>query len=92
MTKSLPKYLYHLFCLMTKVGARFRPNLEKKSLYMDLDLINLFLEKLNKGENIDLTHKDAKRFFMSINEACNLVIAASQIEGKFKTFILESLE
>ena len=52
-------------------------------------VINLFLEKLNKGENIDLTHKDAKRFFMSINEACNLVIAASQIEGKFKTFILD---
>lgn len=52
-------------------------------------VIDLFLDKLNKGENINLTHRDAKRYFMSINEACNLVIAASQIEGAFKTFILD---
>ena len=52
-------------------------------------VINLFLDKLNRGENINLTHRNAKRYFMSINEACNLVIAASQIEGSFKTFILD---
>ncbi|MAV56035.1 MAG: hypothetical protein CMI79_00670 [Candidatus Pelagibacter sp.] len=52
-------------------------------------VINLFLEKLNKGENINLTNKNVKRFFMSINEACNLVIAASQLNKNFKTLILD---
>ncbi len=52
-------------------------------------VINLFLEKVNNGENIILTDKRAKRFFMSINEACNLVIAASQLNKKFKTFVLD---
>ena len=51
--------------------------------------INLFLEKINNGENINLTHKNVKRFFMSINEACNLVIAASQLKDNFKIYILD---
>ncbi len=52
-------------------------------------VINLFLEKLNKGETINLTDKKATRYFMSISEACNLVIAASQLEKKFKILILD---
>ena len=52
-------------------------------------VVNLFLEKINKGENVNLTDKKARRFFMSINEACNLVIAASQLNKSFKTLILD---
>ena len=52
-------------------------------------VINLFLEKINNGENVNLTDKRAKRYFMSINEACNLVIAASLLNKNFKTFILD---
>ena len=51
--------------------------------------VNLFLDKINKGENINLTDRRATRFFMSINEACNLVIAASQLNKSFKTLILD---
>ncbi len=52
-------------------------------------VINLFLEKINKGENVSLTDRRATRFFMSITEACNLVIAASQLNKSFKTLILD---
>ena len=47
------------------------------------------MKKINKGENVNLTDKKARRFFMSINEVCNLVIAASQLNKSFKTLILD---
>lgn len=52
-------------------------------------VINLFLDKINKGEKINLTHKKVERFFMSINEACNLVISASLFKDNFNTYILD---
>ena len=52
-------------------------------------VVNLFLDKINNGENVQITNKKVERFFMSINEACNLVISASLIKKKFATFVLE---
>ncbi len=52
-------------------------------------VVNLFLDKINKGENVNITNKNVERFFMSINEACNLVITASLLKKKFATYILE---
>lgn len=52
-------------------------------------VINLFLDKINSGDQIEITSKNVKRFFMSINQACNLVIAASQQKYRFKTFIFD---
>ena len=51
--------------------------------------INLFLEKINSNQNIEITDKKVERFFMSTKEACNLVIQASQFKGSFKTYILD---
>lgn len=50
--------------------------------------INLFIDQINKGGPITITNKKVKRFFMSIQEACNLVIQCSQLKSKFKMFIL----
>ena len=52
-------------------------------------VVNLFLDKINSEENVQITNKKVQRFFMSVNEACNLVISASLINQKFATFILE---
>lgn len=52
-------------------------------------VINLFLDKINNGEKISLTHKKVERFFMSINEACNLVISASLLKDNFKTYVFD---
>ena len=51
--------------------------------------INLFLDKINKGEDINITSKKAERYFMSINQACNLVIVASLFNDKYKTYIFD---
>lgn len=52
-------------------------------------VVNLFLDKINNGENVQITDKKVERFFMSINEACNLVISASLLKKKFATFVLD---
>ena len=52
-------------------------------------VVNLFLDRINNGENVQITNKKVERFFMSINEACNLVISASLLKKKFATFVLE---
>ena len=51
--------------------------------------ISVFLDKINNGEYIELTHKKVERYFMSVNEACNLVITSSLLPQKFKTFIFD---
>ena len=51
--------------------------------------ISLFIEKINKGENIEITSKKAERYFMSINQACNLVIQASQFKNEYRTYIFD---
>ena len=52
-------------------------------------VVSLFIEKINKGENVEITSKKATRYFMSVNEACNLVITASQLKKNFTTYILD---
>jgi len=52
-------------------------------------VVSLFLEKINKGENVEITSKRATRYFMSVNEACNLVITTSQLKNVFTTYILD---
>jgi FlaA1/EpsC-like NDP-sugar epimerase len=42
-------------------------------------VIELFLEQIENKENLTVTHPDISRYFMTIGEACNLVIIASMI-------------
>ena len=49
-----------------------------------------FIDQINSGKEISITNKNVKRFFMSIEEACKLVIQASQLINKInKPFILK---
>jgi UDP-N-acetyl-D-glucosamine 4,6-dehydratase len=50
--------------------------------------IELFIEQINKQLPITLTDYSAKRYFMSIREACNLVIQSTTLSNKGKIFIL----
>ena len=50
--------------------------------------INLFIDQINRGGPVTITNKKVKRFFMSIQEACNLVIQCSQLKSKSQIFIL----
>tara|TARA_A100001011_G_scaffold400500_1_gene515562 strand:- start:1874 stop:4102 length:2229 start_codon:yes stop_codon:yes gene_type:complete len=50
--------------------------------------IELFLEQINKKDPITITDYRVKRYFMSIREACNLVIQTTKLKNENKIYIL----
>ena len=52
-------------------------------------VIPLFIDQISKGGPITLTHKDVTRYFMTIPEASNLVLQASQMTEGGEVFILD---
>ena len=50
--------------------------------------INLFLEQINNGGPITITNKKVKRYFMSSNQAANLVLKGSQMFSNKNILIL----
>ena len=51
--------------------------------------VELFIDQINKGNPITLTDFRAKRYFMSIQEACNLVINVTNLKENRKIYILD---
>jgi FlaA1/EpsC-like NDP-sugar epimerase len=51
--------------------------------------IELFIDQLNKNIPITLTHNKAKRYFMSMQEACNLVLDITRLRENDQIFILD---
>ena len=51
--------------------------------------IEIFKNQIKNDEPITLTNIKMKRFFMSIREACNLVLKASQLKHSSSIFILK---
>ena len=47
-----------------------------------------FIDQLNKNLPITLTHKNVTRFFMTIKEACYLVLETTELKSKNNTFVL----
>jgi len=52
-------------------------------------MIPLFQKMIDKGLPITVTHEDATRYFMTIPEACQLVVQAGAIGGRGDTLILD---
>jgi FlaA1/EpsC-like NDP-sugar epimerase len=52
-------------------------------------VIPLFIDQIAKGGPITLTHKEVTRYFMTIPEASNLVLQASQMADGGEVFILD---
>ena len=52
-------------------------------------VIPTFLEQISQGGPITLTHKEVERYFMTIPEASNLVIQASELSKGGEVFILD---
>ncbi len=44
--------------------------------------IEVFLEQISNKKPLTVTNKDAERFFMSIKEACNLVLQCASLKSK----------
>lgn len=48
-----------------------------------------FIDQIRKGGPITVTHPDITRFFMTIPEACHLVIKTLAVSGKSNIFLLD---
>ena len=51
--------------------------------------INNFLDQINLNKIVNITHKNASRYFMTISEACHLVLQTTEIRSKNKIFVLD---
>ena len=52
-------------------------------------VIPIFLDKIKKRESIEITHPDMKRYFMTMPEACLLVMQAGAIGQGGEVFVLD---
>ena len=52
-------------------------------------VIPIFKEKIKKRETIEITHPDMERFFMTIPEACLLVLQAGEMGQGGEVFVLD---
>ena len=50
--------------------------------------INNFLDKINNENPVEITSKKASRYFMTVLEACHLVLQTTTIDLNGKAFIL----
>jgi len=57
-------------------------------LFSDGSAIPTFVEQIKNNQEVTITDYKMKRYFMSIREACCLVIAASRIKKNNKIFVL----
>lgn len=54
----------------------------------DGSVFTKFLDQIKKFNHVELTHKKMERYFMSIEEACYLLLKCSKLSSKEKVFIL----
>ena len=52
-------------------------------------VVGIFLEQIRKGGPVTLTHRDIKRYFMTIPEACRLVMQAGALATTGEVFVLD---
>jgi FlaA1/EpsC-like NDP-sugar epimerase len=52
-------------------------------------VMQIFRQQLNRGENLTVTHPDVTRFFMTIDEAAQLVIQSASLGKNSELFVLD---
>ena len=87
-------------CLQAKYGELLAQNLEKLNTKFSIvrfgnvidssgSVIPKFREQIRNGGPLTLTHKEIRRFFMTINEAAELVIQAGAMACGGDVFVLD---
>lgn len=58
-------------------------------LWSSWSVLTIFSEQIKNWKDITVTHKDIVRYFMSIEEAVNLVIVTTTLNENWKIFVLD---
>ena len=69
-------------------NKKYYANQANINKYFESNQINNFLDKINNEDPVEITSKKATRYFMTVLEACYLVLKTVTINSKGNTFIL----
>ena len=87
-TKKISEQLVHYYNL-SRVSKKFFNIVRFGNVFGSSgSAITKFINQINKNEAITITNKKATRYFMTILEACYLVLSITSIKIKNKTFVL----
>ena len=87
-TKKISEQLVHYYNL-NRVSKNFFNIVRFGNVFGSSgSAITKFINQINKNEPITITNKKATRYFMTILEACYLVLSITSIKIRNKTFVL----
>ncbi len=88
---GVSKRLAELYCLHmnTLASTKFITVRFGNVLNSAGSVVPLFKEQIDQGGPVTVTHKDATRYFMSIPEACQLILEASAMGSGGDVYVLD---
>ncbi|WP_423818774.1 nucleoside-diphosphate sugar epimerase/dehydratase [Salinimicrobium sp. TIG7-5_MAKvit] len=81
--------LYHSACVEGEVGTKFITTRFGNVLGSNGSVVPLFRKQIEKGGPVTITHPDIIRYFMTIPEACQLVLEAGAMGKGGEIFIFD---
>ena len=80
-----------IFSMMNKISANTTYNVVRFGNVIGSrgSVIPLFEAQAASGHDLTVTHPDVTRYFMSIENACDLILEASELDDRGKLFLLD---
>jgi FlaA1/EpsC-like NDP-sugar epimerase len=88
-TKRIAELILQAYSKMERVQTKFCMVRFGNVLDSAGSVVPRFRKQIAQGQNLTITHKDIKRYFMSIPEAARLVIQAGALSKGGEVFLLE---